>query len=176
MREYINRSLSLLMTACMLLTLIPAAALPVRAANDGSGIAVDFSLAEKNKDLTPEAALLQAAKANTTYKATDQAFYEQVKTKYPWKPIDTWSVRDADTSGSKDLRVKLQSKDEADTYLVLDRDIDKEYHNDHLWDPIKITTDKVLDLNGHILKIRAGEYQADEQAGVARLSWRVSGR
>ena len=24
--------------------------------------------------------------------------------------------------------------------------------------------------------VSAGEYQADEQAGVARLSWRVSGR
>lgn len=168
MREHVNRSLSLLMTACMLLTLIPAAALPVKAANDGSGIAVDFSLAQKNKDLTPEAALLQAAQANATYKATDQAFYEQVKTKYPWKPINTWSVRNADTSGDKDLRVKLQSKDEADTYIVLDSDINKEYHNDYLWDPIKITKSKVLDLNGHTLKIR---YDANRRSDDAETKY-----
>ena len=168
MKNVATRLGCLALTACMLLSLVPAVTLPVKAANDGSGIAVDFSLAKKNKDLTPEAALLQAAKANTTHYSTNQDFYEQVKKKYPWKPINTWSVRNADTSGSKDLRVKLQSTDEADTYIVLDKDIDKEYHNDHLWDPIKITADKVLDLNGHTLKIR---YDANRRSDDAETKY-----
>ena len=31
-------------------------------------------------------------------------------------------------------------------------------------------------MNGQVSRGSAGEYQADERAGVARLSWRVSGR
>ena len=31
-------------------------------------------------------------------------------------------------------------------------------------------------MSGQVSRGSAGEYQADEQAGVARLSWRVSGR
>ena len=31
-------------------------------------------------------------------------------------------------------------------------------------------------MSRQVSRISAGEYQADEQAGVARLSWRVSGR
>ena len=45
----------------------------------------------------------------------------------------------------------------------------------------KILTDRVLDVHHEQENMpsangKAGEYQADEQAGVARLSWRVSGR
>ena len=31
-------------------------------------------------------------------------------------------------------------------------------------------------MSGHVSRGSAGEYQADERAGVARLRWRVSGR
>ena len=31
-------------------------------------------------------------------------------------------------------------------------------------------------MSGQVSRGSAGEYQADERAGVARLSWRVSGR
>ena len=31
-------------------------------------------------------------------------------------------------------------------------------------------------MSGQVSRCSAGEYQADERAGVARLSWRVSGR
>ena len=168
MREHVNRLLSLLMTACMLLTLIPAAALPVKAANDGSGIEIDLEYATKNKIKSADDAMKLLAEANTTFHQMNKDFYEQVEKKYDWKPITTWSVRNADTSGDKDLRVKFQSTDEADTYLVLDCDIDKEYHNDHLWDTIKITRDKVLDLNGHTLKIR---YDANRRSDDAETKY-----
>ena len=34
----------------------------------------------------------------------------------------------------------------------------------------------IRQMSGQVSLGSAGEYQADEQAGVARLSWRVSGR
>ena len=34
----------------------------------------------------------------------------------------------------------------------------------------------IRQMSGQVLRGSAGEYQADERAGVARLSWRVSGR
>ena len=34
----------------------------------------------------------------------------------------------------------------------------------------------IRQMNGQVSRGSAGEYQADERAGVARLSWRVSGR
>ena len=34
----------------------------------------------------------------------------------------------------------------------------------------------VVGASGQVSRGSAGEYQADEQAGVARLRWRVSGR
>ena len=34
----------------------------------------------------------------------------------------------------------------------------------------------ILQMSGQVSRGSAGEYQADERAGVARLSWRVSGR
>ena len=33
----------------------------------------------------------------------------------------------------------------------------------------------IRQMSGQVSRGSAGEYQADEQAGVARLSWRVSG-
>ena len=47
------------------------------------------------------------------------------------------------------------------------------------WDHKESDTTEQLNNSSHVfLKSRgsAGEYQADERAGVARLSWRVSGR
>ena len=34
----------------------------------------------------------------------------------------------------------------------------------------------IRQMSGQVSRGSAGEYQADERAGVARLSWRVSGR
>ena len=35
---------------------------------------------------------------------------------------------------------------------------------------------KIVQMSGQVSRSSAGEYQADERAGVARLSWRVTGR
>ena len=35
---------------------------------------------------------------------------------------------------------------------------------------------RIMQMSGQVSRGSAGQYQAEEQAGVARLSWRVSGR
>ena len=52
------------------------------------------------------------------------------------------------------LRAAMESTNPADTYVALAADDSHEEHHRDPWKPMVITTNKVLDLNGHTLKIR----------------------
>ena len=54
----------------------------------------------------------------------------------------------------------------------------KEYYTERekYWARLEQEADDAEAMSGQVSRGSSGEYQADEPAGVARLSWRVSGR
>jgi len=170
-----TRILSLLLAVLLLASLLPPGELLLRAAaepaaevnstdppdqtNADYNLTIDFDYATKNGVTNLSDALRLAGDNSSTYRkqgdglspAIDENYYKSNYNKFQWKHVWSWSCRDL-REGS--IRTYLASTDPADKYVCLESDNGTEYHARTRWEPIKITTDKVLDLNGHYIDIK----------------------
>ena len=144
---------------------------------DDTDLTIDF-----NQDaLDPETSFSKMGEAGRTRKNVEIDYYRSNYNKFHWKHVRFWTCNNAppakswvawlcgfrpssedpkkgyqsflnDTAPSS-IRNCLESTDEGDTYVALAADDTHEEFEQDVWQPIRITTDKVLDLNGHFLSI-----------------------
>ena len=180
MKHILKHSLSML-TACMMsfsmLSYLPQRIVQTSAATadeDKTDLTIDFD----KSAISPEEALKDLYFDNQH----TETFLEDNYDKLKWKPVYYWTCNNnpngwsAEQKRSKNLfgvlssddwkenfknyvspyslRTCLESTDEDYTYISLAADDDHDECNRDPWETINITTDKVLDLNGHTMNIR----------------------
>ena len=146
-----RRTLSLLMALVMFLSVLPELHLPVLA-EDETDITVDFEYAEKHGIVVPEQAMNVEAKKY--YQSTEFESEDEIRKNYEkfyWQKANSWTVKDKDEYSLRDL---ITSTDPEDKYIALNNDDVHDYYKNTLWETMEITTDKVLDLNGHQFLMR----------------------
>ncbi len=149
-----HRALSVLLAVLMILTAFPLPLLPVadvRAAN-GESLEIDYdntqgnSLADAQKEY---------AKYVTVSPAPDTAagikYYQDPNATFHWVQTSSINISNEDKVG---LRKFLSENSTANRYISLSGDIDFHTTKQDEWEPIVISSDKVLDLNGHSITIR----------------------
>ena len=165
-----KRALALLLALVMLagllpwnqLRLIPTAEAatdpPVVKKLGQDNMTIDYEF-EKTNGITDAAGAFrllaesQYARGNPsgTENANLYSLYQQEYNQFYWNHADHWTKR-ADDSGAGDLRYYLSSKNAKHTYVCLSGDDSHEFaKHAEQWETIKITRDKVLDLNGHTM-------------------------
>ena len=165
----LKRSLSLLLAEVMLLSLLTQMLLPVQAADpaggtpvsfsaqepatkapeedDDTNITVDFEYAEKHGIQAPEDALkVEAQKHFQSAQVPSEDELKRNYSQYYWRKATSWTVKDVDETS---LREYITSTDPADKYIALNNDDVHDFQGKSLWETMVISTDKVLDLNGH---------------------------
>lgn len=148
----VKSAVGILLTLCMLTGMIPLSALPAQAkesksvitvSGDNTDLTIDFDYPYTNQN----DAMADARKFES--KTVDETYYQN--NSFNWKHTHTMTVRDNDEGSVRQL---LTSTDPADKYVALDGNADRGYYKDVMYEPIKITTDKVFDLNGYALTMR----------------------
>ena len=144
------RWLSLLLAIVMLVTLFPEITLPTRAEDDYTDLTIDLQYKNEFTGMAPADVLNRLGKKDwTSTVTTEQAYKDAAKNPNLWRHVTKLTVSDPD-EGS--LRKYLTSTDPNDTYISVMNDYTLEYHKKYdAWEPMVITTNKVLDLNGHKL-------------------------
>ncbi|MBP0967994.1 MAG: hypothetical protein J5722_10185, partial [Oscillospiraceae bacterium] len=174
MRTTRKRALSLMLSGIMTASLLPSylTQLSIPAAADDppesdytpdTDPTIDFDYANTHNILNAEDALRDLAALQKTYhdytsddvaEGTVVGNYASYN-KFPWKHASKITCHEH-SKGS--IRTLLESTSPNDTFIALSDS--EEYHTTenegYEWEPIRITTDKVLDLNGHRLTMRHG--------------------
>ena len=150
-----KRTMSLLLALVMLLSILPELHLPARAADpeeDETDITVDFEYAEKHGIQAPEDAMkVEAQKLFSSNQVPSEAELRRNYDQFYWRKATSWTVNDVDEAS---LRQYITSIDPKDKYIALNNDDTHDYYKSALWETMEISTDKVLDLNGHQFLIR----------------------
>ena len=145
-KSVIKRMLSSLLVLVMVLSAFPAdtfllIAQAAENVNEKYNLIIDFDYAEEQNVTTPESALSSMTKSNGTKSSA-------VKFAATWKTIYDGDYK---CSGGN-LRTYLESKDTSTGYIRLEEDVKcTSSHDDY--EEIVITSDKVLDLNGHTIEL-----------------------
>ena len=166
MKHRQKRALSLVLSGIMTASMLPSYLTQhsVPAAADDSTASdfvpdtdptIDFDYAVNRNILSADDALKDLAKQNKNFKwvkgGTDKELLDAYNL-YPWQHATNITISDWD-EGS--LRTYLESDAPEDKYVAISEDeCDTWTDMDKDWEPVKITTDKVLDLNGHKLEIQ----------------------
>ena len=157
-----NRTLSVILAVLMVLTAFPLSVLPVpeaRAAN-GESLEIDYDNTQGNS-------LADAMKEEARYAVVSAApdlagqidYYKNAHATFHW--VQTSSVN-ITNDGKVGLRKYLSENVTDYRYVSLSGDIDFHTTKQDEWEPIVISTDKVLDLNGYEITIR---YDANAHKG-----------
>ena len=141
-----------MMSGIMTASLLPAylTELPIPAAADDpmedNDPTIDFDYAIRNNILNADDALKDIASKKKSSMTSGET--EELKQRFPWQHA-TYVTAEGDSGHS--LRTLLESTDTDDQYVSLVKDYDGYWNHwaGQKWEPIKITKDKVLDLNGH---------------------------
>ncbi|MBQ6116098.1 MAG: leucine-rich repeat domain-containing protein, partial [Oscillospiraceae bacterium] len=113
-------------------------------------LTIDFWYADVNKISTAEDALAklgQDSEKNSGY--VSGSYRTSTENHYKWNHVNTGLTVAVNKVGT--LRYYLESTDEMHKYIVLDQDDYCNYSGNTVWKTIEISTDKVLDLNGHTI-------------------------
>ena len=183
MRRHIRKLGGILLALVMVLSLLPAEPFHVHAAETESAkttkkvtdedtrLEIDYDkpfykvdadgnpVYDKNGQLIylePEQALAEEAESHRSSVSTyssgqpmDHDYYWSYDNRDPWRQI---------YKGDKEeLRAWMESKDPDDGRIVLIEDIKITLDGNDSWEPIKITRDKVLDLNGKTIERTTGK-------------------
>ena len=147
---------------------------------DDTDLTIDFKYAEKNNVQSPDDAMRLLGEGKIESYQVDSSKWYNGYSEHPWRHPTT--IEPNSKGDSEDIRTYLESTDDADKYIALKQDIivgpdqrantyfltgaiysPKWWDNRDKWETIKITTDKVLDLNGHKLEITyAGNINHDK--------------
>ena len=144
MKKFFNkRMLSFLLALLMVLELAPLSALHVHATEaDDTDLSIDFDYSLDEYNDTPEEALHhQASNGHSSYSISKEEAEEMA-----WFRIYDGDLK---REGGR-FREAMESSDPDEKYIVLAQDVDLRYGSGE-WRPIKVTSDKVLDLNGFTL-------------------------
>ena len=140
--------LSILLAVLMLTGTVPMQSIPLpdALASSGESLEIDYENTSGNS-------LREAEKDAVGYYAAtcpeDQ--YKDATYRFHWVHTDELSVKNEDMIG---LRKYLSQPISNYTYISLCGDIDLHITKWTEWDPIEITQDRVLDLNGHSITLR----------------------
>ena len=153
-----NRTLSLLLAVVMILSAAPLtpipALLPTAKASNGDSIDIDFNYARDHNIGSAEDALkYEASKGYTAEKEVDANYYRSAQNKFKWRHPTGVAVAG---NGAGSLNYYLSSTSDDDKYISLTADLSLSYTGNTVWEPIVITTDKVLDLNGKGIDVMYG--------------------
>lgn len=148
----LKSALSIFLTLVMLLGVVPLSVTPVSAAstenNPSSGYDMTIDFGYKDKYSSPQEAL--KGEMNETFDMLGNR-------------KSVWEVFDEDIMGWKKngdgFRRVLEHTDESTKYVVLNSD-QTETMTKKVWEPIEISQDVVLDLNGHEIRL-SDNYNAD---------------
>lgn len=178
MKHIRKRILSMMMSGVMTASLLPAylTQLPLPAAaydpNDPTDLSIPLNF---DADAPAAASILSEMRKNQTHSNQVSVFWtnksnytdeiQKIREKYdtlPWRKACYWNCNNnespitlvSDFKTEHQIRTLLESTDEKDMYIALTADDVHEHHARNKWEPIKITTNKVLDLNGHKLEIQ----------------------
>ena len=167
---------SMLLALVMVLTSLPLTALPAFAASDDdTDLNIDFNYARDHGITTAADALAQkGAKATKTFTDAGEDYYKSNYNKMRWNHVTASFIPGAggaifpysdlpiaeNDPGS--LRYLLTSKDEGHKYIALDRDLSLSYTGNAVYKTMTVTTDKVLDLNGHTINLMYGRNRKDK--------------
>jgi len=138
-RIFNKRLLSFLLALLMVLEMAPLSAVHVHAV-DNTDLSIDFNYQSEFPDA--ESALLHEANEEFTSKSITLEEAEDLA----WAQIYDGDLK---REGGK-FREYMESSDPDEKYIVLSQDVELRYGSGE-WVPIKITSDKVLDLNGFTL-------------------------
>lgn len=147
--RYLKSIACVFLSVMMLVTALPVGSAPLLTANavNGGSLEVDYNKASTGT-------LTDAKLADTAYhtQTVDENYYKTYSDHFLWKHTHTIRGRISE-SGTNDLRSLLESTVWVDQYICLTGDIDYQCRKD-TFDPIVITADKVLDLNGYSITMR----------------------
>ena len=141
-RIFNKRLLSFLLALLMVLEMAPLSAVHVHATEgDHTDLSIDFNY--QSEFANADAALLHEANQGFTV--------EDGLTRTEAEDLAWVQIFDGDLKreGGK-FREVMESSDPDEKYIVLSQDVDLRYGSGE-WEPIKVTSDKVLDLNGFTL-------------------------
>ncbi|MBR6718383.1 MAG: hypothetical protein IKI77_08585, partial [Oscillospiraceae bacterium] len=141
----------------------------------------DLTINFDQNALDPERAFSKMGEAGRTRKNIEPDYYRSNYNRFHWKHVRFWTCNNSPPAKSwaawkcgfrvnsedpkkgfqiflndmlpSSIRGCLESTGPDDTYVALAADDTHEEHEQDVWQPIRITTDKVLDLNGHYLSI-----------------------
>ncbi len=149
-----NRALSVLLAVLMVLTAFPLSLLPLPGASaaNGESLEIDYDKTQGNS-------LADAIKEDARYAVVASApdlagqidYYRNPHATFHW--VQTSSVN-ITNDGKVGLRKYLSENVTDYRYISLSGDIDFHTTKQDEWEPIVISTDKVLDLNGYSITIR----------------------
>ncbi len=153
MKKHRTRILSLLLAVIMLASLLPVDSVwqITRADDSPYNLTIDFDYAKREGVTTPTDALRVMGDQHRHYENTDEDFWKSTYNNYHWQHADHWT---SNTPEDGSIRKLLTSTDPADKYISLLGSDHHEHHGRGPWVPMKITTDKVLDLNGYSMEIQ----------------------
>ena len=149
MKRLSSRLISILLVVVMLMPGVPMASVSKLIA-DAASLTIDFNYQNSTGINDAITALDRAGKNSRTF-GTPASENEMNNSNSYWKHAYSWTVN---TNDDGSLRKLLTSTNPKDKYIVLDCDDQHQYYKSALWETVNITTDKVLDLNGHTLNIR----------------------
>lgn len=138
-RIFNKRLLSFLLALLMVLEMVPLSAVHVHAV-DNTDLSIDFNYQSEFPDA--ESALLHEANEEFTSESITLEEAEDLA----WAQIYDGDLK---REGGK-FREYMESSDPDEKYIVLSQDVELRYGSGE-WVPIKVTSDKVLDLNGFTL-------------------------
>ena len=150
-----SRFLSMITAVMMAASMLPAYGSQLAASASSSeksttNLTIDFNYGKDNNISTPEDTLKQlGAKSIISKGDMSQSEWEALYNQFKWKDADHWTVNHPEKG---DVRALLTDKDSK--YIRLTDDDYTTYAARTKWETIKITEDKVLDLNGHTFEIR----------------------
>ena len=149
----LKRTLCILLTLFMLFSAGPAEGL-IPLCNKLTSLAAGGQSLEVDYNAASTGSLQDAKLADSSYqtRTVDENYYKTISDHFLWKHTSTIRGRTSE-SGTNDLRSLLESTVWVDQYICLTGDIDYQCRKD-TFDPIVITKDKVLDLNGYSITMR----------------------
>ena len=150
-----KRFLAILMALVVVLTGLPLSSLPVLA-DDTTNIEIDFNYAS-SRGTDPNAAYAAVTRESVTANGDPASktadYYKSNLNKFKWRHITNKDALPISVNKEGSLRYYLTSESEDDKYIALTEDIKNEYGGNELWKTIEITSDHVLDLNGHTINM-----------------------
>ena len=145
------RIIALLLVLVLLVGLTPQVSLRAQAEDDYTDLTIDFSYSGNNIQSADEIMDELGRQGQTTNEVDENFYKDAVNNPVIWRHATKWTLN-SNEEGS--IRKYLTSTDPADKYISLTADDRTEYHRRTAWETMVVTTDKVLDLNGHVLDIQ----------------------